>query len=185
MLEKLNQTDWSKLSHAYGPATDIPGQLRALVSGDNKAWDKAVRDLHGNIWHQGTVYEASAYAVPFLLEICRDEKLSDEKRVELLALIALVGNGTSYLEVHGRGYIEVGGRARVMTDSEQRDQLQRERAWVEAARSALRKGAAFYFELLRSKHSPTRLLAAYLLGLCQPHDVLVVETLANDGVPLE
>jgi len=26
MLDGLDEIDWSKLKHAYGPATDVPGQ---------------------------------------------------------------------------------------------------------------------------------------------------------------
>ena len=32
MLENLDRIDWGKLSHAYGPATDVPDQLLALAS---------------------------------------------------------------------------------------------------------------------------------------------------------
>jgi hypothetical protein len=28
MLEGLDAMDWSKLRHSYGPAIDVPGQLR-------------------------------------------------------------------------------------------------------------------------------------------------------------
>lgn len=69
MLEGLETIDWSTLSHAYGPATDVPGLLRALSSPDHSVRRETVAELFGNIWHQGTVYSATAAAVPFLYDL--------------------------------------------------------------------------------------------------------------------
>jgi len=88
MLENLDSVDWAKLGHGYGEATDVPRQLRALASGHDKERQKALWDLHGNIWHQGTVYEATAVAVPFLLEMLKDDHPAPESILVLLALIA-------------------------------------------------------------------------------------------------
>ena len=69
MLEELDLIDWGKLRHAYGPATDVPGLLRDLASTDAGVRDAAMYELCGNIHHQSDVYEASAYGVPFLVEL--------------------------------------------------------------------------------------------------------------------
>ncbi|MDZ7617237.1 MAG: PBS lyase, partial [Patescibacteria group bacterium] len=69
MLEGLDTVDWASLRHAYGEATDVPGLLSALLSPDPKLREEATCELFGNIWHQGTVYPASAAAVPFLYEL--------------------------------------------------------------------------------------------------------------------
>ena len=61
MLDDLVRVDWAGLTHAYGPADDLPGLLRGLAQGD----DDALYELYGNIWHQGTVYPATAYAVTY------------------------------------------------------------------------------------------------------------------------
>lgn len=66
ILAGLADIAWGDLSHAYGPAGDVPGLLRAISTGDAEAADDAVSGLFGNIWHQGTVYRATPYAVPFL-----------------------------------------------------------------------------------------------------------------------
>ncbi len=66
VLAGLAGIPWGDLSHAYGPAGDVPGLLRAITSWDAKAADDAVSELFGNIWHQRTVYQATPYAVPFL-----------------------------------------------------------------------------------------------------------------------
>jgi hypothetical protein len=66
VLAGLADIPWGDLSHAYGPAADVPGLLRVIASGDAGEAGDAVHELFGNIWHQGTVYRATPYAVPFL-----------------------------------------------------------------------------------------------------------------------
>ncbi|MGW7328686.1 hypothetical protein ACWGIU_08805 [Streptomyces sp. NPDC054840] len=69
LLDGLDARPWSSLSHAYGSAEDIPDLLRALTGADADAADEALSELYGSVLHQGTVYAASAEAVPFLAEI--------------------------------------------------------------------------------------------------------------------
>jgi hypothetical protein len=69
MLEGLDAVAWADLSHAYGPAVDTPDLLRQAASHDQDLVDAAISDLYGSIFHQGTVYPASAAAVPFLVEL--------------------------------------------------------------------------------------------------------------------
>ena len=74
MLDGLDDIDWAGLSHAYGSAADVSGQLRALPTetGDPWADDAPLSALFGSLYHQGTVYEATAAAVPFLVELAAD-----------------------------------------------------------------------------------------------------------------
>ncbi|MFI0942893.1 hypothetical protein [Streptomyces sp. NPDC021020] len=69
LLAGLDDIDWATLGHAYGGAEDVPGQLRAVCGPDEDARESAFRSLFGNIFHQGTRYSASPYAVPFLSRI--------------------------------------------------------------------------------------------------------------------
>ncbi|MGW2722673.1 hypothetical protein [Streptomyces sp. NPDC001492] len=69
VLEGLDEVDWAELGHAYGRAQDVPGQLTALCGPDEAARESALMALSGNIFHQGTRYSASPYAVPFLARI--------------------------------------------------------------------------------------------------------------------
>ncbi|MFJ9153373.1 HEAT repeat domain-containing protein [Streptomyces sp. NPDC102270] len=69
LLAGLDDIDWAALGHAYGSAEDVPGQLRAVCGPDEEARESAFRSLFGNIFHQGTRYSASPYAVPFLTRI--------------------------------------------------------------------------------------------------------------------
>jgi hypothetical protein len=86
VLEELDSIDWSRLGHAYGAATDVPDQLRALRSDDGAIRARARHELNGNIFHQSTRYEASPYAVPFLIELVADRATPD--RVGILDLLA-------------------------------------------------------------------------------------------------
>ena len=60
-------TDWSQLTHAYGPADDIPGLFARLEGGpgDKEIW----HDLWSALCHQGDVYGASYAALPMLTDI--------------------------------------------------------------------------------------------------------------------
>ncbi|MET8832347.1 hypothetical protein ABZV78_00295 [Micromonospora sp. NPDC004540] len=97
MLNGIDEIDWSRLSHAYGPAEDVPGQLRALASADPGDRARARYELYGNIFHQGSRYEATAYAVPFLLELLADPGTGEPAELlELLVAIA-IGYDESWL----------------------------------------------------------------------------------------
>lgn len=78
----------------------MPGLLRAVASADEKSRKDAIYELYGNIWHQGTVYEATIYAVPFLIELL--EHPDTRAKSDLACLLAVIADGYGYLEVHAR-----------------------------------------------------------------------------------
>lgn len=130
LLKTLGQVPWQQLQHAYGPATDVPGLLRKVASGGDSEREQALRELWGNVWHQGTVYEASAPVVPYLSELARADNLPTQIRASLLLLIGSIAGGSSYLDVHA-SLVRAG-----LTDEEQK-QLAQELKWVRAARQAV------------------------------------------------
>ncbi|MEU3462000.1 hypothetical protein ABZ721_18925 [Streptomyces sp. NPDC006733] len=67
-LAGLDAHPWASVSHAYGPAEDLPDLLRALTEGGGEA-EEAISELYSCILHQGTVYSASVDAVPYLARI--------------------------------------------------------------------------------------------------------------------
>ncbi|MFS8095646.1 hypothetical protein LFM09_00745 [Lentzea alba] len=91
MLNGLDQVNWARLTHAYGPADDVPDLIRALVSPDAAARKKALWKLNGNIYHQGTIYEATAFAVPFLLEVLTAPECDEQP--QLLSLLTSIVTG--------------------------------------------------------------------------------------------
>ncbi|MFB0627709.1 hypothetical protein [Streptomyces sp. AB3(2024)] len=68
-LAGMDAHPWHSFTHAYGSAEDMPDLLRALTGTDGDAADEALSELYGCVLHQGTVYAASAEAVPFLARI--------------------------------------------------------------------------------------------------------------------
>ncbi|GID27930.1 HEAT repeat domain-containing protein [Paractinoplanes brasiliensis] len=90
MLETLDDVPWSDIHHAYGPAGDLPAQLRALLSGDADVRREAYGECYSNIFHQGTRYEASSYAAPFLLEMLASPSTPErDELIELLVALAI------------------------------------------------------------------------------------------------
>ncbi|NGO81977.1 HEAT repeat domain-containing protein [Streptomyces sp. 196(2019)] len=74
---------------SYGSAEDVPGCLRALAGDDDAAAEEAQSELYGSILHQGSVYEASAKAVPFLARIAA----ADIRTADVLLLIGGIAEG--------------------------------------------------------------------------------------------
>jgi hypothetical protein len=88
-LDGLDVIDWERLSHAYGPARDVPIDLQRLASSDADVRDSALWQLYGSIYHQGTLYSATAAAVPFLVRLASDPSLPNRAQIrDLLASIA-------------------------------------------------------------------------------------------------
>lgn len=155
MLDGLDAIEWSELAHAYGTADDVPRLLRELASDDAGVREGALWALHGNIWHQGTIYEATAPAVPFLIELAGRNGQGD--RAEILALLARIASGSSYLAAH----------ARYDDGDPDEEQLRKELAWVRAAGEAVAEGRDVYAGL--SRHEDPRLRRAALVVLsCFP-----------------
>ncbi|QDT17702.1 hypothetical protein [Alienimonas californiensis] len=96
-LAGLEEVPWADLTHAYGSASDVPDLLRTLVSGPEEAAERAIHDLFGNVWHQGTVYPATPHAVPFLLRLLEQGRPWAEQIAVLLGEIA---DGHGYMLVH-------------------------------------------------------------------------------------
>ncbi|MGW3439019.1 HEAT repeat domain-containing protein [Streptomyces bacillaris] len=85
----LDALPWASYGHAYGSAEDVPGCLRALAGDDDAAAEEAQSELYGSILHQGSVYEASAKAVPFLARIAA----ADIRTADVLLLIGGIAEG--------------------------------------------------------------------------------------------
>ena len=87
-----DDVDWAALTHARGPADDVPRLLRAVAdpAGD---WDAAVDELIGDgVLHQGTCYAATAPATRYLARIVAAGVLPAAGRVHLAALLVWAGS---------------------------------------------------------------------------------------------
>ncbi|MEU4097274.1 hypothetical protein [Streptomyces sp. NPDC026673] len=86
----LDRVAWPELRHAYGPAEDVPALLRALTAADEEVAEEAEQELWSSIVHQGTVYEATLPAVPFLARLAA----AGVRRVNLLGVLGAIAGST-------------------------------------------------------------------------------------------
>jgi hypothetical protein len=147
LLENLNKIDWGSVSHSNGPAYDVPKLLSDLVSNDRKAQSTAIHELFGNIWRHGTVYEATALAVPFLYEIL--ESPSCFEKFSVLWLLGAIANGSSQHQAH---------------HPEKKDEVEQEMIWVKNAHDAVQQGVKIILGLLGDKDKDLRLPVVLLLA---------------------
>ncbi|MEW4567779.1 HEAT repeat domain-containing protein [Tautonia sp. JC769] len=184
MLEGLDAIDWPSLTHAYGEATDVPDLLRALLSPDSGTRDEAIHTLFGNIWHQGTVYPATAAAVPFLYEMMADADLPDPDGVAFL--LSSIATGRGYLDVHARD--DYGERAWREILSKQGQSLEgemaREASEIQSVRSAVAPGVPLLIPFLRSEHAEVRESVAEALAEYPEHARIALPAL-EDAVVVE
>jgi hypothetical protein len=95
MLERLDAIDWSRLNTCYGHSEEIPVALRNLLSDDAALRRVAFGTLHTELTHQGSIYEASVYVVPFLLDLLALPDMPD--KLSLVELLANLGSKNAYL----------------------------------------------------------------------------------------
>jgi hypothetical protein len=112
-LTELDRVDWSTLHHAYGHGVvgdDLSGDVARSLALLREDPVTALKDgLWSNVCHQGTVYEATAYALPFIAAVAAGD-VPDDIRSGLAALlgdIAISGShvapGGSYAGSYGKG----------------------------------------------------------------------------------
>ena len=91
-LAALENTDWSRLHHAYGRASDTPGHLRALLREDRESREQAMSHLWSAIIHQGTPWSATAPAALVVAGLLSDERIDrgEPVRANLLSFLVSV-----------------------------------------------------------------------------------------------
>jgi hypothetical protein len=144
-LDDLDDINWWVLEHANGAASDVPWNIQDLVSSHAAIRAEALDNLFSSLAHQGSVYSATAVAVPFLVELVRTSDAPDRDQIfRLLDRIAF----WHYWEVYEqplRGY-----RPAISRTGEQ-------------AFNAVRAGIPVYLELLDEPLSGLQLPALRVL----------------------
>ncbi len=152
MFEELDDIPWDRLTHAYGNAGDVPGFLRGLQDGSEETRMEALSSLFSNILHQGTVYEATSFAVPFLVEIVCDSTT----RGAVLSLLQEIASGWLHCQ-------EYAATARpVAPDVAER--WARERVHYQAAHEAVARTRLHLLPLLGDPVPDVRIGAAFVLS---------------------
>jgi hypothetical protein len=158
MFESLDQVDWHALNDAYGPSLSTPDRIRNLASPSQAKREKALTELSGTIYHQGTIYAASVAAVPFLLEIVGSPEVAD--RTPTLEILQALSTGTSFHEVHA-SLIFYREKSK---EPEWQEQVREEKAWVAAIHERLSAAVPVITEVLAHGREPERVAAASLLA---------------------
>ncbi|MEV8342671.1 hypothetical protein [Streptomyces niveus] len=98
MPDGIDDIDRSALTHAYGPADDIPALLRTAGSPDAARRDPALDELISSLCHQGSIYPATTAAVPFIARLALEGRGG---RLRLMWPLhgAAEGPGPEYREV--------------------------------------------------------------------------------------
>ncbi|MFI1286711.1 hypothetical protein ACH4U5_39185 [Streptomyces sp. NPDC020858] len=130
MPDGIDDIDWAALEHAYGPADDVPDLLRAAGSADAQVRDEALGELFSSLCHQGSVYSATAAAVPFVARLALD---GPGDRLSLLWLLhgAADGTGRAYLRV--RRAVAVALPALLGLAADEDASVRRAMVWIVAA----------------------------------------------------
>ena len=107
-LDELERVPWAELRHAYGTGKlgpelheDVAATLRQLGEADPEAFDAGVFALFSNLCHQGTVYQATAFAVPFLAALAAGTALTPAQEPAFVVIFAGIGFAASFDAPHG------------------------------------------------------------------------------------
>lgn len=163
MFDTLKTIDWSQVGSCYGRSGEIPAAIQGLTSDDAITREQALGTLWTNLEHQGSVYEASALAAPFLLEIVAHPQAQDKRQV--VNLLACLGSKGAYLRP-GFQTLEM----RLLSQRLQEEPplhpeaLDDYRRWVEQTHQAVRKGLPLFLPLLADPDPEMRMEIAFLLS---------------------
>ena len=174
-LAVLYDVEWSTLHHAYGEASDFPILLTAAVSTDEDDREFALQLLHETIWHQGTIYQATAFAVPFIAELIKSPDITNH--ADFVYLLASIAQGTGAFEERIRNEKdEAKWReifARKGTDLD--DVISESKKWGRATRDIVRKYLYLLYPYLNSPDAFNAWIASALA--CYPE-------LGHETIPL-
>lgn len=101
LFSRLDQVDWASLSHAYGPAEDVPGLVRGLVSPLSEEREESLDGMLGAVHHQGDVYDSTVAVLPFLFEALAERTAPG--RAEVLGLIGSIAASAAAIVRAGGG----------------------------------------------------------------------------------
>jgi HEAT repeat protein len=182
VLDGLDDVDWARLDSAYGKADRVPELLRTIAAGapadgegeagEGEAGaaddpvDEALDEFINEVFHQGTVWECTEPAIPFVVELALVPTVTH--RASLVYLLArLAYDGVDAVDPHA---------PRLMSLLDDPDDNVRETAayligWLDVdAASALMR---------RWEIEPVPLVRASLLAAIGRHDLDAGRTLAE------
>ena len=148
IVDLIRKVNWAGLKHAYGEASDVSAQLSDLLSDDEALQSAALESLYSNIFHQGSRFEASTQAVPFLLYKLQTEEVKNKPEIIRLLAHLAIGYQESYLPL---GF-------------QWRPEPQYSYAAAVQSYNAVGRGTDIFLSLLNHPDNTLRLHAAFILG---------------------
>lgn len=94
------EVDWGAVGHAYGFATEIPFALEELAATreDAPLGMLVLGGFWGNVFHQGSRYDASVVTLPILVEIACDPACAVRTSVLDLVVALLLGSEETFID---------------------------------------------------------------------------------------
>ncbi|GAA3755773.1 hypothetical protein GCM10022225_45910 [Plantactinospora mayteni] len=170
MFAGLDEIDWAGMSHAYGPATEVPELLRGLVSADPATREVALDGMYGAVHHQGDVYPCTVACVPYLFEVVTH---GGPGRGPVVSLLASIGGA----EVDDPD--ELVRSAEASRDDEEDDE---EAGWAEnyrRAETAVADGLPVFLDLLTDPDPAVRRAVPEALLVCRAEAPRILDTLRH------
>jgi hypothetical protein len=194
LIDEVGAVCWADVSHAYGPAEDTPDQLLALLSTDADEYEMALDHLWGTICHQGSVYDATCTAVPFLITILRE--VAPERKPGILGLLA----GLAHRDWYANRNVRTLSIERSHDQNYQMHEQQmwsslaeflvlgnefHDPRWMALAHEQVAGGLSDYIKLLNSKDRAIILASLHLLAGFRERGFSVVQAIDRfvDGMP--
>ncbi len=182
MFDGLDNIQWDKLEHAYGPADAVPQIIRDLASDDQDKRHRAQDSFITAVFHQETIYSATVRAIPFLIEIVEDEGVPEREWVlETLANIIQSSYLTESWRVKLRAEDDEHIR-QMYTPAELEERYRHNQEMLDhlrAARVEILKGIDTYFGLLDQAEPDIQFAAIGLLLNCRDSLVEIINRLSQ------
>ncbi|HUE75154.1 MAG TPA: hypothetical protein VMP01_30075 [Pirellulaceae bacterium] len=156
MLDELDNVKWENLACAHNPV-EVPHLIRQLCSDDPDQRLQALEVLIEYLWYQGTVFECSLYALPFLVDLLTEPSTPDKTGIAVL--ISAIGTGTPYytgqtsLEDPGIDWNAVLAKRGKSLD----DELAKERVLADRIREEVKKALPHLIPYFEDPNSEVRI----------------------------
>ncbi len=165
VLKGINEIDWENTYCCWPEFCKyFPLYLKGITSDNQEVFNLAYGELSCQIQHQGTIYEATAKVMPFLVKLVGDKNFKWKSKI--LKALPRLASGSSYLEAHQHMCLLASERAK--PDFEER--LEKELKDVYDTYMAVVSGSEIYTDLINSETPEFREYAAILLAIA-PEDL--------------
>jgi hypothetical protein len=93
VIEKINEIDWTALDNAYNDSSEEIASLLVITYRDrnSEAFENLLASIHNDLIHQGTIYTATATALPFIIDLLKSSP--DEFKKGFIRFISGTANG--------------------------------------------------------------------------------------------